>query len=258
MNLSRVVAVVSGGGSGLGRATVSRIVRHGGRAVIADLPNSPGEEVAEELNAEVGETRCAFHATDVCNEDQVRGAIEATASLGALNAVVNCAGVAFAIKTFGKKGVHPSAPFLQSLNVNVAGTFNMVRLGVEKMAEREVGLDEDRGVVVNTASVAAYDGQVGQVAYAASKGAIVSMTLPLARDLASMRIRVNTVAPGLFDTALLAGLPEKVKQDLGKEVPYPSRLGNPSEFAQLVQAIIENPMLNGETIRLDGAIRMKA
>ena len=264
MNLSRVVAVVSGGGSGLGLATVSQIVRHGGRAVIADLPGSPGDQAANELNAEVGEKRCVFHPTDVTNEAQVQAAMDISASLGHLNTVVNCAGVAHAVKTFGKKGPHPLGPFMQTLTVNIAGTFNMVRLGTAKMCEKEDesgGGDKlgggDRGVIVNTASVAAYDGQIGQVAYAASKGAIVSMTLPLARDLAGLRIRVNTIAPGLFDTALLAGLPEKVKQDLAKEVPYPQRLGDPAEFAQLVQAILENPMLNGETIRLDGAIRMK-
>lgn len=251
--LSSVVAIVSGGASGLGLATARRLAAQGASVVIADLASSNGTQVAEELGSS-----CIFSPTDVTDEAQIQDTIaSAVSSFGKVNTLVNCAGVAFAMTTFGKKGPHDMGTFETTFKVNVLGTFNLTRLTVAQMCSQEED-GEERGVIINTASVAAMEGQVGQVAYAASKGAIVSMTLPMARDLARYKIRVNTIAPGLFDTALLAGLPEKVKADLAQEVPFPKRLGNPDEYAQLVQSIVENKMINGETIRIDGAIRMKA
>ncbi|XP_062890800.1 3-hydroxyacyl-CoA dehydrogenase type-2 isoform X1 [Mobula hypostoma] len=250
-----MVALVTGGASGLGRATAERLVSQGASAVIVDLPSSRGSEVAKAL----GE-RCAFAPADVTSESDIKAAVAlAKERFGQLDINVNCAGIAIAVKTynFKKELAHGLEDFHRVVNVNVCGTFNVLRLAAAEMGRNEPDADGRRGVIVNTASVAAYDGQVGQVAYAASKGSIVSMTLPIARDLASQGIRVVTIAPGLFSTPLLEGLPEKVLAFLSRQVPFPSRLGHPEEYAHLVQAIVENPMLNGEVIRLDGAIRMQ-
>ncbi|XP_063228372.1 3-hydroxyacyl-CoA dehydrogenase type-2 [Bacillus rossius redtenbacheri] len=252
--LKNVVALVTGGASGLGHATVERIARLGGRVVLCDLPTSAGEKAAGALGDSV-----VFAPTDVTSEKDVTNAVQmAKDKFGSLNAVVNCAGIGIAFKTynFNKKVPHKLEDFTRVLMVNTVGTFNVTRLSLGLMGENAPDEDGQRGVVVNTASVAAFEGQMGQVAYSASKGAIVGMTLPMARDLASHGIRVCTVAPGLFDTPLLASLPDKVRSFLAKNIPFPQRLGKPEEFAHLVQAVIENPLLNGEVIRLDGALRM--
>ncbi|MFT7578922.1 MAG: 3-hydroxyacyl-CoA dehydrogenase/3-hydroxy-2-methylbutyryl-CoA dehydrogenase [Myxococcota bacterium] len=252
MKLENVVALVTGGASGLGRATATRFVREGAKVIIADLGRSDGEAVAKELG-----DNARFHATDVTQQADVQAALElGAAAFGPINVAVNCAGIAIAVKTLSRKGTHPLDAFLKVLNVNAGGTFNVIRLAATKMAENTPNEGGERGVIVNTASVAAFDGQIGQAAYAASKGAVVAMTLPIARDLARSGIRVCTIAPGLFRTPMLAGLPEKVQNELGQQVPFPSRLGNPDEYGQLVQSIVENAMLNGEVIRLDGALRM--
>lgn len=253
--LKGVVGLVTGGASGLGRATVERLVREGGRAVLCDLPTSKGESVAKEVGENV-----VFAPVDVTSEKDVLDALEVTKTkFGRLDVVVNCAGIGVAFKTynFNKNLPHKLEDFIRVLTVNTAGTFNVIRLSVGLMGQNAPNEDGQRGVVINTASVAAYDGQIGQAAYSASKGAIVGMTLPIARDLASQGIRVCTIAPGLFDTPLLAALPEKVRNFLAKTVPCPQRLGKPDEYAQMVQSIILNPMLNGEVIRLDGALRMQ-
>jgi NAD(P)-dependent dehydrogenase (short-subunit alcohol dehydrogenase family) len=218
--------------------------------VVLDLK---GEDVVREL----GE-RARFAPADVTDEQAVTAALDIAESLGPLRIVVNCAGTGNAIKTLGKDGAFPLAAFRKVVEINLIGTFNVLRLGAERIAQTEpVGpKGEERGVIINTASVAAFDGQIGQAAYSASKGGVVGMTLPIARDLASKGIRVMTIAPGLFDTPLLAGLPEPARESLGKQVPHPSRLGDPDEYGALAVHIIENPMLNGEVIRLDGAIRM--
>ncbi|MEV5651954.1 3-hydroxyacyl-CoA dehydrogenase [Nocardia sp. NPDC052254] len=250
MDIGNAVAVVTGGASGLGLATVTELHGRGAKVVIIDLPSSNGAAVAEELGDGV-----VFAATDVTDEDQVSAALDAAQELGALRIAVNCAGIGNAIKTVGKKGAFPLADFGRVINVNLIGTFNVIRLGAERIAAAEP-VGAERGVIVNTASVAAFDGQIGQAAYSASKGGIVGMTLPIARDLASLKIRVMTIAPGLFHTPLFAALPEEAIASLGAQVPHPSRLGDPAEYAALARHIVENPMLNGETIRLDGAIRM--
>ncbi|XP_072176211.1 3-hydroxyacyl-CoA dehydrogenase type-2-like [Diadema setosum] len=250
-----LVGLVTGGASGLGRATAERLVRSEARVVIADLPNSPGEDVAKGLGAD-----CKFSATDVTSVDDVTAAIStAKEAFGKLDVAVNCAGIGIAVKTynFNKDRAHPLDEFQRVLMVNAAGTFNVIRLAAGAMGQNEPNEDGERGVIVNTASVAAYDGQMGQAAYSASKGAIVGMTLPIARDLSSQGIRVCTVAPGLFDTPLLASLPEKVRAFLARTVPFPSRLGAPDEYAHMVLSIIQNPMMNGEVIRIDGALRMQ-
>ena len=251
MEINGAVAVVTGGASGLGLATTERFVEAGAKGVIIDLPSSQGEAVADKLGDAV-----RFVAADVTSEEQVGAALDVAEELGTLRIAVNCAGIGDAAKTFGKKGAFPLAAFTKVVNVNLIGTFNVIRLAVERIAKAEP-VDGDRGVVINTASVAAFEGQIGQAAYSASKGGIVGMTLPIARDLADLGIRVCTIAPGLFETPLLAGLPEDVKTSLGRQVPHPSRLGQPAEYAKLAAHIVENPMLNGETIRLDGAIRMQ-
>jgi len=247
MSMKGLSALVTGAASGLGKATAIRLAACGARVVVADLEGSEGPSVAAELPNGLGK----FCPTDVGKSRDIARAIEMSGD--SLDIAVNCAGIAFAIKTFGSKGPHDLSKFRATLDVNVVGTFNVCTLAAEKMAKNE----GSGGVIINTASIAAFEGQIGQVAYSASKAAIVGMTLPMARDLASLRIRVNTIAPGLFDTALLAGLPEKVKEELGKTVPCPSRLGKPEEFAQLVEAIVSNPMINGATYRLDGALRMQ-
>jgi NAD(P)-dependent dehydrogenase (short-subunit alcohol dehydrogenase family) len=250
VDVAGITALVTGGASGLGLATVERLVKAGARAVIVDLPSSQGKDVATRLGSEV-----VFVPGDVTDEDEMAAAVAAAQELGTLRAVVNCAGIGNAFKTVGKKGAFPLDAFRRVVEVNLIGTFNVLRLGAEAMATTEP-VDGERGVVVNTASVAAFDGQIGQASYSASKGGIVGMTLPIARDLASLQIRVCTIAPGLFETPLLGQLPQEARDSLGAQVPHPSRLGQPEEYAALVQHIVENPMLNGETIRLDGAIRM--
>lgn len=253
--LKNCVSLVTGGASGLGRATVERFIKQGAKVVLADLPTSNGQEVADSL----GEN-CMFAPVDVTSEEDVVNALKLTKeTFGRLDNTVNCAGigVAFLTYNFNKDKAHLLEDFQKCLMVNAAGTFNVNRLAAGLIGRNEPNADGQRGVLVNTASVAAFDGQRGQVAYAASKGAIVGMTLPMARDLSTQGIRVVTVAPGLFDTPLLASLPEKVRTQLGKSIPFPSRLGFPDEYAHMVQSIIENPVINGEVIRLDGAIRMK-
>ncbi|WP_278262497.1 3-hydroxyacyl-CoA dehydrogenase [Nocardia sp. AG03] len=243
-------AVVTGGASGLGLATVRELHAQGAKVVIVDLASSNGAAIAKELGDGV-----VFAPADVTDETAVSAALDAAQALAPLRITVNCAGIGNAIKTVGKKGAFPLADFTKVVNVNLFGTFNVIRLAAERMAANEP-VGEERGVIVNTASVAAFDGQIGQAAYSASKGGIVGMTLPIARDLASFKIRVVTIAPGLFRTPLFETLPEEALQSLGAQVPHPSRLGQPTEFAALARHIVENPMLNGETIRLDGAIRM--
>ncbi|MBF6326949.1 3-hydroxyacyl-CoA dehydrogenase [Nocardia transvalensis] len=250
MQIDNAVAVVTGGASGLGLATVRELHSQGAKVVILDLPSSNGEAIAEELGESV-----VFAPTDVTSEDQVSAALDAADKLGALRIAVNCAGIGNAIKTVSKKGAFPLADFTKIINVNLIGTFNVIRLAAERISATEP-VGEERGVIINTASVAAFDGQIGQAAYSASKGGIVGLTLPVARDLASLKIRVVTIAPGLFHTPLFATLPDEAIASLGAQVPHPSRLGDPAEYAALARHIVENPMLNGETIRLDGAIRM--
>ncbi|XP_060519444.1 3-hydroxyacyl-CoA dehydrogenase type-2 [Cylas formicarius] len=254
--LKGAVALVTGGGSGLGKAAVERFVQQGSRVILCDLPASKGSEVAKSFS----DDQVLFAPVNIVNESDVTNALTlAKEKFGKLNYLVNCAGIgcAFKLYNFKKKQPHLLDDFAKVVQVNTIGTFNVIRLSVGLIGENEPDKNGERGVVINTASIAAYDGQMGQVAYAASKGAVVSMTLPLARDLASQGIRVVTIAPGLFRTPLLAALPEKVIAFLENSVPFPSRLGDPTEFAQMVESVIQNPMLNGETIRLDGALRMQ-
>jgi NAD(P)-dependent dehydrogenase (short-subunit alcohol dehydrogenase family) len=242
--------IVTGGASGLGGATARMFAKNGAHVTIVDLNAELGEALASEIGGR-------FVRADVSSEaDGQQAVAAATSAFGGLHGLVNCAGIGTASRTLGKTGPHDLASFVRTINVNLIGTFNMIRLAAAAIAAEDPDEGGQRGVIVNTASVAAYDGQIGQAAYSASKGGIVGMTLPIARDLASVGIRVVTIAPGLFKTPLLAGLPEEAQASLGKQVPFPPRLGNPPEYAQLVQAIVENDMLNGETIRLDGAIRM--
>lgn len=244
--------IVTGGASGLGEATVRALHAAGARVVIADLNVAQGEALAAELGA-----RAAFHRTNVADEADARGAVElAVSRFGGLHGLVNCAGIGTAGKVLGKEGPLPLADFARSIEVNLTGTFNMIRLAAEAMAKAEAQADGERGVIINTASVAAYEGQIGQAAYAAAKGGIVAMTLPIARELARSGIRVVTIAPGLFLTPMLQALPPEVQDSLGASVPFPPRLGQPAEFAKLVCSIVDNVMINGETIRLDGAIRL--
>lgn len=250
MDINGAAAVVTGGASGLGLATTEKLLEAGASVVILDLPSSAGAEVAEKLG-----DRVRFAPGDVTDEAGVSAALDVAAELGPIRMAVNCAGTGDAIRVLGRKGVYPLDKFARIVNINLIGTFNVIRLAAERIAATEI-VDGERGVIVNTASVAAFDGQIGQAAYSASKGGVVGMTLPIARDLASAMIRVVTIAPGLFDTPLLAGLPEDARISLGQQVPHPSRLGQPAEFGALVAHIAANPMLNGEVIRLDGAIRM--
>ena len=244
------VAVVTGGASGLGLATVKALLNDGAQIVIIDLPSSNGETIAKELG-----DRVRFVAADVTDEAAVTEALDVAESLGPVRVAVNCAGIGNAIKTVSKKGAFPLDAFKKVVDVNLFGTFNVIRLAAERIAKTEP-IDGERGVIINTASVAAFDGQIGQAAYSASKGGVVGMTLPIARDLASLLIRVVTIAPGLFKTPLLGSLPEEAQASLGAQVPHPARLGDPSEYGALAAHIVSNPMLNGEVIRLDGAIRM--
>jgi NAD(P)-dependent dehydrogenase (short-subunit alcohol dehydrogenase family) len=243
---------ISGGASGLGEATARLLVERGARVAIADV----NDEKAEALAVELGDAAHAFHA-DVTDEGQVQAAVaDAREALGGLRLAVGCAGVGWAERTVSKRGPAQLQPFETVVRVNLIGMFNVLRLSAAAMNDNEPDAEGERGAVVMTASIAAYDGQVGQTAYAASKGGIVGLTLPAARDLAGRGIRVCTIAPGLFDTPLLAALPEEAREALGAGIPFPQRLGRPSEYAHLAAAIAENPMLNGETIRLDGALRM--
>ncbi|HYT10755.1 MAG TPA: 3-hydroxyacyl-CoA dehydrogenase [Mycobacteriales bacterium] len=249
MRVDGAVALITGAASGLGRATAERLAGLGARVVVLDLPGSDGKAVASSLDGE-------FAPADVTDAEAVEAAVGTASGLGPLRIVVNCAGIGPPARVIGKDGSPmPLEAFTRVLQVNLVGTFNVTRLAAAAMAGLDP-VDEERGVLVNTASVAAFEGQVGQAAYSASKGGIVGMTLPIARELAARQIRVVTVAPGLFETPLLASLPDEAKQSLGRQVPHPNRLGRPEEYAALVQHIVENPMLNGETIRLDGAIRM--
>jgi NAD(P)-dependent dehydrogenase (short-subunit alcohol dehydrogenase family) len=250
MDLTGNVALIAGGASGLGLATAQRLHTAGAPVVIADLASSEGRERAQELGK-----GAIFCPVDVTNEADVMTALDAAAELGPLRFAVNCAGVGHAAKTVSKKGVFALDEFSWVVQINLIGTFNVVRLAAERISRNDV-VDGERGVIVNTASVAAFDGQVGQAAYSASKSGIAGMTLPVARDLAPLNIRVVTIAPGLFRTPLLSGLSEEAVASLGEQVPHPSRLGDPGEYGALVKHVIENPMINGETIRLDGAIRM--
>jgi NAD(P)-dependent dehydrogenase (short-subunit alcohol dehydrogenase family) len=235
--------LVAGGGSGLGEATVRMLVASGARVVVADLKGEAPEGGR-------------FVETDVTDEVSVRAAVNAALEVGGLRGAVNCAGVASAEKVLGREGPHSLDSFAKVVQINLIGTFNVIRLAAEAMVSSDPSESGERGVIVNTASVAAFDGQIGQVAYAASKGGVVALTLPVARELAGSGIRVMTIAPGIFDTPMMAGLPEDARNSLGKQAPFPQRLGRPEEYAGLVKHIIENEMLNGEVIRLDGAIRM--
>lgn len=239
--------IITGGGSGLGEATARVFAEAGAHITLFDLQKERGQQVAQEIGG-------YFLRVDVTDEDQVRRSVDAAAEkFGGLHGVVNCAGIGLAHRVLGKSGLDT---FSQVIQVNLIGTFNVIRWAAAKMTEGEAGTDGERGVIINTASVAAYEGQIGQAAYSASKGGIVSMTLPIARELASYGIRVMSIAPGIFDTPMLGQLPDKVRQSLGTQVPFPSRLGQPREYGLLAKHIVENPMLNGEVIRLDGAIRM--
>jgi NAD(P)-dependent dehydrogenase (short-subunit alcohol dehydrogenase family) len=250
VNIADSVAVITGGASGLGLATARRLLDAGASVALIDLPTSDGAAVAAGLG-----DRAVFAPADVTSEQDVAAALDTAGRLGDVRIAVNCAGIGTPARVLGKNGPLALDEFARVVQVNLIGTFNVIRLAAERMSTNEP-VDGDRGVIVNTASVAAFDGQVGQAAYSASKGGIVGLTLPVARDLASRQIRVVTIAPGLFETPMLASLPEEAKQSLGAQVPHPSRLGRPEEYAALVQHIAENAMLNGEVIRLDGAIRM--
>jgi NAD(P)-dependent dehydrogenase (short-subunit alcohol dehydrogenase family) len=250
MEIENSVALVTGGASGLGRATAEALLAGGASVVLADLPSSAGADVASSLG-----DRARFVPTDVTDEDSVSAAVAAAGELGTLRVVVNCAGVGTPGRVVGKQGPMALSQFETVVRVNLVGTFNVIRLAAAAMQQNEP-VGEERGVIVNTASVAAFDGQIGQAAYSASKGGVVGMTLPIARELASSQIRVMTIAPGLFNTPMLAGLPQEARDSLGAQVPHPARLGDPSEYGALVRHIGANPMLNGEVIRLDGAIRM--
>lgn len=252
MQVAGKTFLVSGGASGLGEATVRRLAAAGANVVIADINQERGEAVRDELGK-----AARFSPTDVSQEDSVAAAVRtATDAFGALDGAVSCAGVGDPAKVLGKDGPHSLDLFKRVIHINLVGTFNVLRLSAQAMAANQGDDEGERGVIINTASVAAYEGQIGQVAYASSKGGVLGMTLPSARELARHGIRVVTIAPGLFDTPLMAGLPEKARISLGQQVPFPSRLGRSDEYAALVQHIVENTMINGETIRLDGALRM--
>ena len=250
MQIKDNVFIITGGASGLGAATARMIVENGGKVVLADVQVEAGEKLAAELKG-------AFVKCDVTSEADGKAVVDAAVAMGTLRGLVNCAGVAPAIKTVGKDGPHPLDAFQKTINVNLVGTFNMCRLAADAMGKTEAAEWGERGVIINTASVAAFDGQIGQAAYGSSKAAVAGMTLPMARDLSRNGVRVMTIAPGIFETPMLLGMPQEVQDALGKMVPFPPRLGKPNEYAHLAKCIIENTMLNGETIRLDGAIRMQ-
>ncbi|WP_424833428.1 3-hydroxyacyl-CoA dehydrogenase [Ruegeria sp.] len=251
MQMSTTAAVITGGASGLGEATARYLTEQGAQVTILDRDADRGAQVASEIGGH-------FAQTDVTNESSVSAAMaHAVSKMGRITAAVNCAGIAYGIKTVGKDGPHPLDAFQQTIDVNLIGSFNVARLAAAEMARNDPESDGARGVIINTASIAAYDGQKGQAAYAASKGGVVGMTLPMARDLASTGIRVMTIAPGIFMTPMLAGLPEEVQQQLAADVPNPARLGDPREFGRLAGFIIEMGYLNGEVIRIDGALRMR-
>jgi NAD(P)-dependent dehydrogenase (short-subunit alcohol dehydrogenase family) len=250
MQIRNSIFLITGGASGLGAATARMAAANGGKVVIADLQNDAGEALAKELGGK-------FVKCDVTSEADGKAAVEAAVkAMGGLHVLVNCAGIGVAERTVGKDAPHDLARFTRVININLIGTFNMIRLAADAMVKAVPNAAGERGVIVNTASVAAYDGQIGQAAYSASKGGVVGMTLPIARDLSRNGIRVVTIAPGLFLTPMLLGLPKEAQESLGKQVPFPSRLGKPEEYASLARHIVENEMLNGEVIRLDGAIRM--
>ncbi|MDF3037073.1 MAG: family NAD(P)-dependent oxidoreductase, partial [Paucimonas sp.] len=250
MQINGNVFIITGGASGLGAAVARMIASQGGRPLLADLQAGEGTKLAAELGGE-------FVQCDVTSGSDAGQAVKAAQALGPLRGLINCAGIAPAAKTIGSNGVHPLDLFQKVLAVNLAGSFNMARLAAAAMSVLPPAGEEERGVIINTASVAAFDGQMGQCAYAASKAGIVGMTLPMARDLARNGIRVMTIAPGIFETPLLLSMPQEVRHTLGQAIPFPQRPGKPDEFAHMVRSIIENPMLNGEVIRLDGAIRMQ-
>ena len=253
MEIQNNVFVVTGGGSGLGAATARLIVEKGGKVVLADVNKETGEALAAELGA-----NARFVATDVTNEESAQAAFAAATALGTLRGLVNCAGVAPAEKVVGRDGPHKLESFARTININLVGSFNMIRLAAAIMSQNEPNAGGERGVIVSTASVAAFDGQLGQAGYAASKGGVVAMTLPIARELSRSGIRVMTIAPGIMETPMLLSMPAEVQEALGKTVPFPARMGKPAEFAALVEHIFGNSYLNGEVIRLDGAIRMAA
>lgn len=250
MNINGKVTLVTGGASGLGLATARQLLGEGSKVVLLDLPTSDGAAVAAGLGA-----NALFAPADITDESAVAAALDTAEDFGELRAVVSCAGTGRSLRVVGRQGVFPLEVFTRVVTINLIGTFNVMRLAAERMARLELD-GEERGVLVTTASVAAFEGQIGQAAYAASKAGVAGMTLPLARDLASLGIRVVSIAPGLFDTPLLAGLNEEAKASLGAQTPHPSRLGDPAEFGSLAAHILSNPMINGEVIRLDGAIRM--
>jgi NAD(P)-dependent dehydrogenase (short-subunit alcohol dehydrogenase family) len=250
VNIDGAVALITGGALGLGHATAQALHDRGARVVLLDLPSSNGDLAARNIG-----TGANFTPADVTSTDDVASAIDFACALGDLRVVVNCAGVATPGKVLGRQGALPLAEFERVVRINLVGTFNVIRLAAERMAHIEP-IGEERGVIIDTASVAAFDGQIGQSAYAASKGGVAAMTLPIARELARHLIRVVTIAPGIFETSMMAGLPEEAQKSLGQQVPHPSRLGKPDEYGALAVHIVENPMLNGEVIRLDGAIRM--
>jgi NAD(P)-dependent dehydrogenase (short-subunit alcohol dehydrogenase family) len=252
MQLAGSVFLISGGASGLGAATARAFAEAGAQVVLADLNDAAGRALADELAP-----RARFVHTDVTDPSSTQAAVKAAVqAFGGLQGAVNCAGIGIAERTLGRDGPHPLDRFARVIQVNLIGTFNVIRLAAAAMAQGEPNAAGERGVIVNTASVAAFEGQIGQAAYSASKGGVVGMTLPIARDLARNGIRVATIAPGIFDTPMLAGLPEPARQSLGQQVPFPPRLGRPAEYAALARHIVENEMLNGVVIRLDGAIRM--
>jgi NAD(P)-dependent dehydrogenase (short-subunit alcohol dehydrogenase family) len=250
MRIEGNVFIVTGAASGLGAATARMIAAAGGKPVLADLNEQSGSALAAELDG-------VFVRCDVSSEDDAQAVVRAAQELGTVRGLVNCAGIAPAEKLVGKSGPHSMALFMKTLNINLVGSFNMARWAADAMAKTEPQEEGERGIIIHTASVAAYDGQIGQTAYSASKGAIVAMTLPMARDLSRSGIRVMTIAPGIFETPMMLAMPQEVRDSLGQAVPFPPRLGRASEYAQLARTIIENVMLNGETIRLDGAIRMQ-
>ncbi|MBS3755140.1 MAG: 3-hydroxyacyl-CoA dehydrogenase [Desulfobacterales bacterium] len=254
MEIKENTFIVTGGASGLGKAVVENLLREGGNAAIFDLADEQGQALAEQLgNAAI------YCRTDVADEDSVENGVNKTMeAFGAIHGVINCAGIGIPAKVVGKKGPMPLDKFTKTIQVNLVGTFNVTRLAAARMMENTPNAEGERGVVINTASVAAFEGQVGQAAYAASKAGIVGMTLPMAREFAGTGIRVVTIAPGLFDTPMFAALPDKARESLQEQLPFPSRFGRPTEFAMMVRSILDNPVLNGETIRLDSAMRMQA